>query len=53
MAIFEHMGINGHIAKRNQSNRHPDYRRYYSSEIIDVVSNLFKEDVERLGYMFE
>lgn len=40
------------LPHRNKG-KHKDYRSYYGAESIEVVSNLYSEDIDKFGYSFE
>lgn len=50
----------GHILKlpnalpvERKNSCREDYRQVYSTRMIDIVSEMYKEDISRLGYSFE
>ncbi len=51
--IGNNLGINADLTLPtvNKSN-HRTYKEYYDSELIDVVGEIFKEDIRRFGYEF-
>ncbi|MEO4045289.1 sulfotransferase family 2 domain-containing protein [Hoeflea sp. CAU 1731] len=52
-AISEIVKRNVVIKKFNASN-HEDYRKYYKeSQLVDIVENIYKRDVQQFGYCFE
>ena len=38
--------------KKHNSSRHHHYRDYYDEESKEMVSKLYKEDIEMFGYEF-
>ena len=40
-----------HLQKANKSNRH--YSEYYDKETSDIISRVFRKDIELFGYSFE
>lgn len=53
---FEHvrdtLGIDADLAHLNASER-SDYAAYYDAETRDIVADLYRKDIELLGYSFE
>ena len=47
--IQEKLGCHEPLPKINTS-EHDDYRTYYTPETWDIVSNVFKDDIEEFGY---
>jgi len=41
------------IFKNNSKSTKPDYRKYYDAESIEIVAELYKEDISLFGYQFE
>lgn len=46
------LGIGDALPKANQS-KHKDYRTYFTPEMVDIVANVYRSDIERFGYTFE
>ena len=38
---------------KNESERKKDYREYYDSDSVDIVSKLYAEDIETFKYTFD
>jgi hypothetical protein len=43
------LGCNESLPKLNTSN-HNDYRTYYTQETIQIIADVFKDDIETFGY---
>lgn len=43
--------VNGSLPHKNNSIR-KDYRQYYDRETIDIIKNLYVNDIKLLGYAF-
>lgn len=43
----------GDMPFRNKSRRERDYRKLYSTEMVEVVASVYCEDVETFGYSYE
>lgn len=49
--VCDQIGITNTIGKTN-STKHKNFRNYYTSELIDLVAELYAPDIERFGYEF-
>ena len=50
--VMDKIGIKVSVPRENQSNRNRDYKSYYIRETRDIVSDLYKNDLEVFGYRF-
>ncbi|MEX1667531.1 sulfotransferase family 2 domain-containing protein [Zhongshania guokunii] len=52
--ISENLKISLDVPKLNiSSNSKKDYRRLYTSHMVDIISNLYADDISNFGYNFE
>lgn len=51
--LFQHLGFRFEMTRENASERATDYRRYYSEETAEIISEVCAEDIARFGYRFE
>src|SRR5687768_4779420 len=49
--IFERLGIKSEVLHVNAT-RHQHYSEYYDDESMEMVGEMYKEDIEILGYSF-
>ena len=51
--IFKKIGVNaGPFPHVNRSDRHQDFRKYYTAKTKAMVAERYKTDIERFGYYF-
>ena len=50
--ICQRLGITASLPHINRS-RHQDYRHYYDDRTANLVASHFREDIQRLGYIFD
>ena len=50
--ITQKIGIDAELGKENTSRRE-DYQKYYNTETVKIVSEVYKKDIELLGYDYE
>ena len=51
--ICDILGVEGELAKVNVTGtRARDYRSYYDDETVDIVAQVYEEDIRRFGYGF-
>ncbi|MHA6344642.1 sulfotransferase family 2 domain-containing protein [Roseivivax sp. CAU 1761] len=48
-----HLGFRLEVGRANRSERHPDWRRYYSAADAERLAALCAEDIARFGYRFD
>lgn len=41
------------IINKNKEREHTDYRRYYTSDLIDIVADYYRDDIDNFEYTFE
>ena len=46
------LNISNPIEKINAS-EHPPYREMYNARMVDIIANIFAQDIEMFGYEFE
>ncbi len=51
--LFQHLGFRFDLPHSNRSNRQKDFREYYSTQDVDMLSKLCASDIDRFGYGFE
>ncbi|MEE3370515.1 MAG: sulfotransferase family 2 domain-containing protein [Planctomycetota bacterium] len=51
--INEQLGIQIDIGNKRNTSRHRDYRTYYDSELIRIVQERYRPDIEFFGYQFD
>jgi hypothetical protein len=51
--IKEHLGPMPALPKTNRSGEPVDYKTFYTPELIDIVGELYSQDVRNFGYSFE
>lgn len=51
--LGEILGLSGSLPVERQNLKPKDYRQAYSTKMIDIVSDIYREDISRLGYSFE
>lgn len=50
--IQQHVGAVPRIDQTNRSGDAVDYRRFYTSQLVDAVGRIYAEDVGKFGYSF-
>ncbi len=51
--LFRHLGFDLSLPHFNTSDRHQDYRHYYSEQSAHAVAEACAEDIQRFGYRFD
>jgi hypothetical protein len=51
--IAERLGIESSLPRLNPSHRSRDYRQYYTAELVDLVQEVYADDIRLLEYRFE
>ena len=51
--IASKLGIDASLPRLNQSSRSRDYRQYYTPDLVDLVEEVYADDVRLLDYTFE
>ena len=53
-AVAERLGISASLAKVNMTpNKRDDYRSYYTDTTTNIVSEVYRDDIEAFGYDFD
>lgn len=52
-SLEEHLGFEITLGHENRSDRHPDFRSYYTTELAEIVSDLCARDIARFNYRFD
>jgi len=52
LSVCNTLGIQSHLRHDNRS-KHRDYRAYYDSKSIDIVKDLFRKEIDILGFEFD
>jgi hypothetical protein len=50
--VCDTIGVDARLPHLNKSD-HRDYRSYYNDEMIEMISNGYREDIEFFGYSFD
>jgi hypothetical protein len=50
--IIQRIGVNCALPKLN-TNKHPSYTEYYTDETINIVAEVYADDIKLLGYSFD
>lgn len=51
--LFERLEIENTVSHTNRTVKEKTYHEFYDDELIEIVSNGFKEDLDRFGYTFK
>lgn len=51
--IAHRLGVEAELKKENVTHKRKPYTEYYTPETIEIVGNLYREDIEALGYTFD
>ena len=46
------LNVDPGLLEKVNSSTHKDFRKYYDSEMVDIVSDLYRDDIEAFGYEF-
>jgi len=41
------------LRNERKANRNKDYKQYYTNDMVDIVSDLFSDDITNFGYAYE
>ena len=51
--VCKHLGLEASLPHINQSNHNKPYQYYYAPDTIDLVQNLYGQEIELFEFMFE